>query len=71
MTYALIDLATAERQVREGEKHVATQKKVVQELSGNAEIRLAAEELLDTLQRTLQSQRMHCERIRTDLGSKR
>lgn len=65
------DLEMAERHVREGERHVSSQREIIVHLRAHHHSTELAERLLVNLEDLLQMHRQHLERIRKGLsGSK-
>jgi hypothetical protein len=61
-------LQMAERHVREGEEHVAKQRRIVADLREGGHPTRVAETLLDEFEATLADHRAHLARIRAQAG---
>ena len=64
----MADLEQAERHVRQGRDHVASQERVVEELQGSGQLEDTAADLLEEFRATLEDHIAHRDRIKAELG---
>ena len=69
LAYTREDLATAEQHVTQGEKHVARQREIVQQVAADPKLKQLAERLLAEMENALSAHRDHLEHINKQLRS--